>query len=108
MDDLAQALHPAERFAIDSMPPNSRATAALGCLVRKEAYLKGLGMGLGLDPTTIHVGCGAAKPVEEPIAGDGPGGWSLIDLPSAGAGHMAAVALAPAPEAAPVRLSSQS
>lgn len=100
--DLVEALHPAERLAIDSMPPDSRAKAALTCWVRKEAHLKGCGTGLCVDPASVHVGCGAAKPVAEPLAADGPDGWSLIDLP-AGTGHIAAVALASVPDA-PVML----
>lgn len=105
VEDVVAALHPDERLAIGSMPPDSRATAALGCWVRKEAYLKGLGTGLGVDPATVRVGCGAAKPVDEPIATDGPEGWTVIDLP-AGAGYLAAVALASASSEAPLTLNS--
>jgi 4'-phosphopantetheinyl transferase len=60
LDDLVVALHPAE------LPMASRA-AALRLWVRKEAYLKGRGTGLGVDPATVEV------------TGDPPG-WRITDI----------------------------
>jgi 4'-phosphopantetheinyl transferase len=89
-DDLAYALHPAEQARISSVsPPSARRAALLRCWVRKEAYLKGLGIGLGDDPASVDVGPGP----------EGPDGWSVVDV-EAGPRHLAAVALA---GVAPVR-----
>ena len=73
LDDLLPALHPAER----SGGPDR--AAALRLWVRKEAYLKGLGTGLGRDPATVDVRAD-------------PPGWRIVDL-DAGPGHVAAVAV---------------
>ena len=73
LDDLLPALHPAERIGgIDR-------AAALRLWVRKEAYLKGLGTGLGLDPATVDVR-------------SDPPGWRIVDV-DAGPDHLAAVAV---------------
>lgn len=48
LDDLVAALHP------DELPVAGR-RQALRHWVRKEAYLKGLGTGLGVDPATVDV-----------------------------------------------------
>jgi 4'-phosphopantetheinyl transferase len=63
LDDLVVALHPAELPAADR-------DAALRRWVRKEAYLKGLGTGLGLDPATVD------------LSADPPG-WQVLDVPTA-------------------------
>ena len=52
---------------------------ALRRWVRKEAYLKGLGTGLGLDPATVDLSVD-------------PPGWQVLDIP-AGSGAMSAVAV---------------
>jgi 4'-phosphopantetheinyl transferase len=83
LDDLLPALHPAER---DLRP---RRAAALRLWVRKEAYLKGLGTGLGRDPATVDVRAD-------------PPGWWIVDV-DAGAGHLAAVAVR-MPDGARVRV----
>ena len=84
-DDLASALDPSERAAVDALSEPDRSTAALRCWVRKEALLKGRGTGLGVDPDTVHVGVGPL--VETPR----PDGWVLADVPVQ-AGVVAAVA----------------
>jgi len=61
LDDLLVALHPHERPVADR-------SAALRLWVRKEAYLKGLGTGLGVDPAGID------------LSADPPG-WQVVDLP---------------------------
>lgn len=96
--DLRGILDPAERSAVDAMPSTARARAILGCWVRKEAYLKGIGTGLAIDPAQVHVGC-ATGPTDEPVATDGPDGWGLVDLPM-GTEHVAALALAATPATA--------
>lgn len=58
--DLTVMLHPNETTPVDQF-------AALRHWVRKEAYLKALGTGLGLDPRSVD------------LSSDPPG-WQLIDL----------------------------
>lgn len=72
LDDLLVALHPRE------LPVAERA-AALRLWVRKEAYLKGLGTGLGVDPASVD------------LSADPPG-WQVVDVP-AGPGVVCAVAV---------------
>jgi 4'-phosphopantetheinyl transferase len=82
LDDLVVALHPAELPAADR-------DAALRRWVRKEAYLKGLGTGLGLDPATVD------------LSADPPG-WQVLDVPTA-PGLLGAVAVrSPGPAAVTV------
>ncbi|MEU6978803.1 MULTISPECIES: 4'-phosphopantetheinyl transferase superfamily protein [unclassified Streptomyces] len=77
---LLPALHPAERAALATEPDPARRAAAFGRIwARKEAYLKGLGTGLGRDSTL------------DDLAAD-PAGWTVDDLPC-GPRHHAAVAL---------------
>ena len=78
LDDLLPALHPAER--VDGIDRS----AALRLWVRKEAYLKGLGTGLGLDPATVDVR-------------DDPPGWRIVEL-DVGTAHVAAVAVRVGPD----------
>jgi 4'-phosphopantetheinyl transferase len=94
--DLEATLHPAERRQHAALvargdAATSRRTALLGCWVRKEAYLKGLGIGLGRDPDTVDVGLPPAVPAT-PRQRPGPDGWALVDLP-AGPDHVAAAAV---------------
>ncbi|MER6100562.1 4'-phosphopantetheinyl transferase superfamily protein [Streptomyces sp. NPDC001728] len=82
--ETADVLHPREAAELAALPEAERALAFTRVWTRKEAYLKGLGVGLSEDPAADYVGSG---PV--PAA---PPGWSLTDVvvPS---GHCAAVAL---------------
>ncbi|MDT9684474.1 4'-phosphopantetheinyl transferase superfamily protein [Streptomyces sp. TRM76323] len=83
-EQLARMLHPAEREEVAAALPEHRAAVFARLWVRKEAYLKGLGTGLGRDL--------AADDVRGAVAG-----WHLTDLP-VGPGQAAAVAVAsPAP-----------
>ncbi|MFI9769513.1 4'-phosphopantetheinyl transferase family protein [Streptomyces sp. NPDC052415] len=86
---LVPHLHPAERVAIGRLPESRRADAFLQCWVRKEAYLKGIGTGLGIDPATVHVGLGAR---DDDTALEEPDGWRLATV-AVPLGHAAAVAL---------------
>ncbi|MGA5703329.1 4'-phosphopantetheinyl transferase family protein [Peterkaempfera bronchialis] len=87
--ELAGALHPMERHALALLPEERRAEAFLHCWVRKEAYLKGIGTGLGIDPATMRVGLG---PQYGDPAPPSLGGWTLAPVP-APVGSVAAVAL---------------
>ncbi|MFF0199956.1 4'-phosphopantetheinyl transferase family protein [Streptomyces sp. NPDC005017] len=79
---LTGALHPLERRQI----AESGFAPAVFTRVwaRKEAYLKGLGTGLGRPLDADYLG--------GTDAGPGPGGWSVSDVP-VGDGHAAAVAV---------------
>jgi 4'-phosphopantetheinyl transferase len=81
--DALAALHPEERSLLDSVSPPLRREAFYRCFVRKEAYLKGLGLGLAVEPGEVFVGFGAAPELRD---------WTVRDL-NVGAGHAAAVAL---------------
>lgn len=72
--DMAQVLHPAERAELSALPAAERPAALARCWVRKEAYLKGVGIGLGDDPGLAYVGTGAVP--------SDPPGWSLVDVPA--------------------------
>lgn len=88
LDDLLPTLHPSERTALAALPARARRTAALRSWVRKEAYLKGIGTGLGIDPSEVEVGVD-----DLPRPKRGPDGWLLVDLPVT-TGHVAALAVA--------------
>ncbi|MFW6690947.1 4'-phosphopantetheinyl transferase family protein [Streptomyces sp. MAR4 CNX-425] len=79
---LVERLHPAERAALRAAPEAGRCAAFARLWTRKEAYLKGLGVGLGraLDADDVSV----SVP-----------GWRLVDL-TPGKGHAGALAVASA------------
>ena len=77
---LVSVLHPAEQAELVAEGRTPGAFARLW--TRKEAYLKGLGTGLGREPNLDYVGD------RQP----GPPGWTLADVP-APPGFAAAVAL---------------
>ncbi|MFE4054017.1 4'-phosphopantetheinyl transferase family protein [Streptomyces sp. YIM B13518] len=84
--ELAAMLHPAEQAEIGALPPLRRPRALARLWTRKEAYLKGLGTGLGRDPAADYVGS------EGPDGPHPPTGWSLLDVP-VDRGYAAAVAV---------------
>ncbi|MFF9852787.1 4'-phosphopantetheinyl transferase family protein [Streptomyces litmocidini] len=91
-------LHPAEQEELARLPDEERPSAFGRLWTRKEAYLKGLGTGLGRSPAADYLGerRGAAAPVR-------PSGWIVRNLPTA-PGHVAAAAvLAEADHRATVR-----
>ncbi|MEE4582473.1 MULTISPECIES: 4'-phosphopantetheinyl transferase family protein [Streptomyces violaceusniger group] len=87
---LIGQLHPEERAAIDALPEELRAEAFLGCWVRKEAYLKGIGTGLPGGISAHHVGL--AEGLAPADAPSGPSGWAFADI-GAPPGYHAAVAV---------------
>jgi 4'-phosphopantetheinyl transferase len=101
--DVAGMLHPDERAELELLAaaePDRWSAAVLRCWVRKEAYLKGTGMGLGRGVGAEYVGVGPGFGPVAPLAG--PDGWQLhaVEVPD---GYDAAVAVRTA-AAAPVRL----
>jgi 4'-phosphopantetheinyl transferase len=72
LDDLVAVVHPAERAALAALPAPRREVGLLRCWVRKEAYLKGTGEGLGDGVDSVLVG------VDDLVH---PPGWRLADLP---------------------------
>lgn len=99
--ELTVLLHPAERAAVDALPEVRRSAAFLHCWVRKEAYLKGLGVGLGVPLDSVDVGLGEefGAPGPDPA---GLEGWGLAPVPVPG-GNASAVALLLPSGAGPVR-----
>ncbi|MFF0436153.1 4'-phosphopantetheinyl transferase family protein [Streptomyces sp. NPDC004327] len=86
--DLLPALHPRERSEVEAAADPERAAAVLGRVwARKEAYLKGIGTGLGRSTTLDDLG---GDPAREP--GRHPAGWSVYDLPC-GPRHHGALAV---------------
>ncbi|MFD7031471.1 4'-phosphopantetheinyl transferase family protein [Streptomyces sp. NPDC059917] len=82
--DVADTLHPLERAELLALPEPERPRAFARCWTRKEAYLKGTGLGLTEGADEPYVGC-AAAPVR-------PAGWAVHDL-APGDGLLAAVAV---------------
>lgn len=82
--ELTEVLHPAERDELSALPAGERPAAVARCWSRKEAYLKGIGIGLGGDPALTYVGTGATP--------SAPPGWTVDDLPAL-PGYVAARAL---------------
>jgi 4'-phosphopantetheinyl transferase len=84
--ELVAVLHPAEREEVRGVEAALRPAVFARLWTRKEAYLKGLGVGLGREPHLDYVGSaprGRAAP---------PRGWALLDVPVA-AGFAGAAAL---------------
>ncbi|MFE0701009.1 4'-phosphopantetheinyl transferase family protein [Streptomyces sp. NPDC058872] len=82
--EASEVLHPAEAAELATLAPALRPAAFARVWTRKEAYLKGLGIGLGADPSADYVGSGPVP--------SAPTGWLLIDV-AVPEGHRAAVAL---------------
>ncbi|MGW1642322.1 4'-phosphopantetheinyl transferase family protein [Streptomyces lavendulae] len=69
---LVPRLHVRERAELAALPAGERAAAFATCWTRKEAYLKGLGIGLARGLDRDYVGTGP-----RPAA---PPGWTLTDV----------------------------
>ncbi|WP_405939273.1 4'-phosphopantetheinyl transferase superfamily protein [Streptomyces sp. NBC_00726] len=83
--ELATMLHRTEQRELAALPPALRPRALARLWTRKEAYLKGLGSGLGRDPSLDYVGSAPGGPAP-------PAGWTLLDVP-VDRGYAAAVAV---------------
>ncbi|MBB1245324.1 4'-phosphopantetheinyl transferase superfamily protein [Streptomyces durbertensis] len=86
VDEVAGSLHPREAKELAGLPTAERPVAFARTWARKEAYLKGIGTGLGRSLDLDYVGSG-------PTPAAGPDGWRLADVP-VDEGYAAAVALA--------------
>ncbi|MEV8016428.1 4'-phosphopantetheinyl transferase superfamily protein [Streptomyces sp. NPDC086554] len=87
---MLRRLHPAEQQAVAALSVELREAALLGCWVRKEAYLKGIGTGLPGGVGRRHVGLPAEfAPRDAPPV---PAGWSVVDVPAPD-GYRAAIAV---------------
>ncbi|MFI5828667.1 4'-phosphopantetheinyl transferase family protein [Streptomyces sp. NPDC051578] len=75
--ELIPQLHPVEQYDLLGEEPQDRAALFTRVWTRKEAYLKGLGTGLGRDLCLDYLG-------ERSSAGR-PYGWSVLDVPVPGA-----------------------
>ncbi|MGE0070108.1 MAG: 4'-phosphopantetheinyl transferase superfamily protein [Thiomonas sp.] len=59
---LASSLLSADEFAeLAQLPPRQRTGVFFACWTRKEACMKALGLGLALEPRTLHVGMSARR-----------------------------------------------
>ena len=88
-------LSPLERGQLHSLPVAERGVALLRCWVRKEAYLKGRGLGIGYPLEALSVRLSSAGGSLCPIdRHDKPGGarWRLVDL-ELGPSYVGALAL---------------
>jgi 4'-phosphopantetheinyl transferase len=98
--EIAGQLHPAEQTELAALAPERRPAALLRCWVRKEAYLKGTGMGLGAGTDADYVGLGPGYPAALDTP---PAGWTIESVPVPAA-YDAAIALrAEAPGTVTVR-----
>lgn len=82
----APALHPGERRELAAHPPADRPAAFARLWARKEAYLKGTGIGVGRWTSQVYLGDGG------PHTPSRPAGWTVVDVPW-GSGHAAAAAI---------------
>lgn len=82
--EVRDVLHPREAAELATLPRDLRPAAFTRVWTRKEAYLKGLGIGISGDPSADYVGTAATVPPLE--------GWTVTDVAVAG-NHRAAVAV---------------
>ncbi|MFF7261188.1 4'-phosphopantetheinyl transferase family protein [Streptomyces sp. NPDC008159] len=95
------ALHPQERRELDDVPASDRPACFARLWARKEAYLKGTGVGVGGWTSEVYLGD------EGPDAPPRPPGWSVLDV-RCGPDHAAAAAIrGPAPRATVHRLPAE-
>ncbi|WP_329121340.1 4'-phosphopantetheinyl transferase family protein [Streptomyces sp. NBC_01465] len=84
-DEVVETLHPQEIAELEAYAPETRPQAFARVWTRKEAYLKGLGTGLGRAPSLDYLGTAP----DEPTA---PEGWTINDI-AVGETHAAALAV---------------
>lgn len=83
--EVGATLHPVETGELDRLPEEQRPVAFARAWTRKEAFLKGEGIGLARDLSLDYVGTG-------PVPPPGPEGWSIGDV-RVPAGYAGAVAV---------------
>jgi 4'-phosphopantetheinyl transferase len=84
VDAASPLLHPAEQAEIASAPHSQRASVFTHIWTRKEAYLKGIGIGVTHDLAADYLG-GESRAA-------GPAGWTVTSVPI-GAGYAGAAAV---------------
>jgi 4'-phosphopantetheinyl transferase len=85
VSEIAGQLHPAESRELAALPEEERPAAFGRVWTRKEAHLKGEGIGLAAGLAAEHIGTGI-------LPRPGPPGWTVTDV-QIPAGHAAAVAV---------------
>ncbi|MER5465927.1 4'-phosphopantetheinyl transferase superfamily protein [Streptomyces sp. NPDC002668] len=85
-NELALMLHPDEQREAQALDPVRRPRAIARLWTRKEAYLKGLGTGLGRDPAMDYIGLGTPGGPQPQVD------WHLLDIP-VDRGYVASVAM---------------
>nr|WP_240969078.1 4'-phosphopantetheinyl transferase superfamily protein [Streptomyces sp. HNM0575] len=86
VDVCAPALHPGERRELERHALADRPAAFARLWARKEAYLKGTGVGVGGWTSEVYLGDDSSGTPSRPV------GWSVVDVPC-GADHAAAAAV---------------
>ncbi|MCT9011173.1 4'-phosphopantetheinyl transferase family protein [Streptomyces rhizosphaerihabitans] len=86
VDVCRSALHPWEQRELAALRAPDQPARFARLWARKEAYLKGTGVGVGGWTSEVYLGEGG------PGAPPRPDDWSVVDVPS-GPGHAAAVAM---------------
>jgi 4'-phosphopantetheinyl transferase len=86
VDVCRSALHPWERRELAALPAPDQQARFARLWARKEAYLKGTGVGVGGWTSEVYLGEGG------PGAPPRPDDWSVVDVPC-GPGHAAAAAM---------------
>ncbi|MFE4583114.1 4'-phosphopantetheinyl transferase family protein [Streptomyces chartreusis] len=87
--DVTPHLHFDEQAEINQLPPSQRPGAFTRCWVRKEAYLKGTGTGLGVSPDSVYLGTQSTPRLHHPLH-PAPVGWTVMDLDARNNYHAAA------------------
>lgn len=92
-DVSRRALTPTERDLMNSLPEAEKRLFFYRLWTRKEAFLKGIGTGLGLEPDSIEVGTmnSPPAPLADPTQSAGDLRWHLRDLET-GPHHRATLA----------------
>ncbi|MFI5688948.1 4'-phosphopantetheinyl transferase family protein [Streptomyces sp. NPDC051636] len=75
VDLCSPRFHPAEQAELAALPQSAKARYFTWLWTRKEAYLKGIGVGLRRSLAADYLGAGG------PAAPAGPAGWTVADAP---------------------------
>ncbi|WP_159400924.1 4'-phosphopantetheinyl transferase family protein [Streptomyces sp. NRRL B-24484] len=96
VDLCSLRFHPAEQAELAAQPQSAKARYFTWLWTRKEAYLKGIGVGLRRSLAADYLGAGG------PAAPAGPAGWTVADVPCED--HYVASVAVPAGASLPVTL----